>query len=319
MGNTHHHHDHHDQTGHHHSGHDHHHHHHHHNANKKALLFSFILIFSFMIVEVIGGFLTNSLALLSDAGHMLSDAAALGLSLAAFKIGERGASTSKTYGYKRFEILAAWINGVALIIISLYIFWEAYHRFFQPPEVGSGMLIVAGIGLVVNLVVAWILMKGDTSENLNLRSAFLHVLGDLLGSVGAIVAGLLILAFGWNIADPIASVLVALLVLVSGVRVTKDSFHILMEGKPAAISLDAITEELKLIDGVKDVHDIHIWSITSDFHSFSCHMMVEDHVNRDVILQKASRLLSESYGLKHSTIQLEGESLGHDHDDNCCN
>ncbi|QHS21538.1 cation transporter [Virgibacillus sp. MSP4-1] len=300
-------------------GHNHDHgHDHHHNANKKALLISFCLIAAFMIVELIGGFLTNSLALISDAGHMLSDAASLGLSLVAFKIGEKAANTSKTYGYKRFEILAAFINGITLLAISLYIFWEAYHRFLAPPNVGSGMLIIAFIGLVVNIAVAWILMKGDTEENLNLRSAFLHVLGDLLGSVGAIVAGLLIMFFNWNIADPIASVIVALLVLISGWRVTRDSVHVLMEGKPSHIEMDVVEETLCNISGVKEVHDLHVWAITSDFPTLTCHLIVKDDVNRDSILEKASNLLHDKFELHHTTIQIEGaDAKFHKKEDNC--
>lgn len=213
-----------------------------HTNNKKVLLIAFVLITMFMVVEVIGGLLTNSLALLADAGHMLSDAVALGLALAAFKYGERAASNSKTYGYKRFEILAAFINGLTLIGISGYIIYEAITRFADPPEVASvGMLVVAVCGLLINMIVAWILMRGsDVKGNLNMRGAFLHVLGDLLGSVGAIAAGLLMLFFGWSIADPIASLLVAALILVSGFRVTRDSVHVLMEGKPASVDVDEV-------------------------------------------------------------------------------
>ena len=209
---------------------------HSHTQNKKALFISFLFIFTFMIVEVVGGFITNSLALLSDAGHMLSDAAALGLSLAAFYIGEKATDKGKTYGYKRFEIVAAFINGLTLILVSLYIFWEAYHRFIDTPDVSSSMMVIAVIGLIVNIVVAWILMRGD-KEQFKRKSAFLHVLGDMLGSVGAIIAGLLIYFFDWNIADPIASVIVAILIIISGWRVTKDSIHILMEGSPKNIDL----------------------------------------------------------------------------------
>ena len=223
----------------HHHGHGHHHHghghSHGHSANKKALLLSFILIASFMVIEVIGGLLTNSLALLADAGHMLSDAASLGLSFFALKLGEKAASQFNTFGYKRFEIIAAAINGMTLILISLYILYEAIQRFANPPEVQSGgMLTIAAIGLLVNIVAAWILMRGEKEDNLNVRSAFLHVLGDMLGSVGAIVAALLMIFFGWGWADPVASLIVAVLISISGYRVTKDAFHILMEGTPRA-------------------------------------------------------------------------------------
>lgn len=297
-------------------GHDH---QHGHNANKKALLLSFILIATFMVVEVIGGILTNSLALLSDAGHMLSDAAALGLSLFAFKFGERAATSTKTYGYKRFEILAAFINGITLLVISIYIFWEAYSRFLEPPNVDGSMMIIAIIGLLINILVAWILMRGDTEDNLNMRSALLHVFGDLLGSVGAIIAGVLILLFNWNIADPIASVIVACLILFSGWRVTKDSFHVLMEGIPNQIDVTEVEQGLLSIDGVKNVHDLHVWTITSDFPALSCHLKVDQNHNRDDILKVASKLLLENFKLKHTTIQIEGEGTTlQDHED-CCN
>ncbi|MFI8576448.1 cation diffusion facilitator family transporter [Rossellomorea aquimaris] len=293
-------------------GHDH---SHGHNQNKKALLISFLFIFTFMIVEVIGGIVTNSLALLSDAGHMLSDAAALGLSLAAFYIGEKASDKGKTYGYKRFEILAAFINGITLILVSLYIFWEAYHRFIDTPMVSPGMMVIAIIGLVVNIIVAWILMRGDTEHNLNVRSAFLHVLGDMLGSVGAIAAGLLIYFFNWNLADPIASVMVAILIVISGWRVTKDSIHILMEGSPKGIDTEEVKNSLAAIPGVIEVHDLHVWCITSGFTALSCHVVVGKEVNRDTILLRLSAFLEEEFGIHHSTIQVEGKSVteGHHH------
>lgn len=299
--------------------HDHHGHGHSQQTNKKVLMISFFMIFGFMIVEVVGGLLTNSLALLSDAGHMLSDAAALGLSLLALTFGAKKANQQKTFGYRRFEILAAFINGITLLAIAVYIFWEAYGRFFQPPGVAStGMLIVASIGLLVNVFVAWLLMRGDTKENLNLRSAFLHVLGDLLGSVGAITAALLIMAFGWNIADPIASVVVAVLVLISGWRVTRDSFHILMEGKPAHIDMELAKKELLTIPGVKNVHDLHVWAITSDFPSFTCHLVVTSGTDQHDVLQKASDLVRKQFGIAHSTIQIEGDHMDlHEEDDHC--
>ncbi|MGD6848245.1 cation diffusion facilitator family transporter [Rossellomorea aquimaris] len=293
-------------------GHDH---SHGHNQNKKALLISFLFIFTFMIVEVIGGIVTNSLALLSDAGHMLSDAAALGLSLAAFYIGEKASDKGKTYGYKRFEILAAFINGITLLLVSLYIFWEAYHRFIDTPVVSPGMMVIAIIGLIVNIIVAWILMRGDTEHNLNVRSAFLHVLGDMLGSVGAIAAGLLIYFFNWNLADPIASVMVAILIVISGWRVTKDSIHILMEGTPKGIDMEDVKNSLAAAPGVIEVHDLHVWCITSGFTALSCHVVVGNEVNRDTILLRLSAYLEEEIGIHHSTIQVEGKSVteGHHH------
>ncbi|WP_066191846.1 cation diffusion facilitator family transporter [Gracilibacillus timonensis] len=303
--------------------HDHHHghsHEHHHTNNKKALLLSFSLITLFMIVEVIGGFLTNSLALLSDAGHMLSDSFALGLSLFAFKLSEKEANQQNTFGYKRFEIFAALINGVALIAISIYIFYEAFQRFFDPPNVNATMLWIAIIGFLINVVVAFILMSGgDTKENLNMRSALLHVMGDLLGSVGAIIAGLLIMFFDWNIADPIASIVVALLILFSGLRITRDSFHILMEGTPHNLSYQDIENSLVQLDGVIAIHDLHIWMITSDFPSFTCHVVVEEKVDRDQLIKEASKLLKDRFSIQHTTIQIEGIHANIKASENHCN
>ncbi|WP_042462982.1 cation diffusion facilitator family transporter [Neobacillus dielmonensis] len=297
---------------HHHHGHSHgHSHSHSHTGNKKALFSAFLLIAAFMIVEVIGGLLTNSLALLSDAGHMLSDAVALGLSFFAIKLGEKKGTQDKTYGYKRFEIIAAALNGLTLIIISIYIFYEAFQRFFAPPEIQStGMLLISITGLIVNIVAAWILMQGDKEENLNVRSAFLHVLGDMLGSVGAIIAALLIMFFGWGIADPLASIIVAALILFSGFRVTKDSFHILMEGAPTQIDGHQVKLALAKIPFVKEVHDLHIWTITSGYPVLSCHITILDNGVHDEILAQSQRILHDEFDIEHSTIQVEKEENG---------
>ena len=226
------------------TNHNHQHHHSHahghvHTDNKKVLMFSFIIISLFMLVEIIGGFLANSLALLSDGFHMLSDAISLGVALIAFIYAEKHATKSKTYGYKRFEILAALFNGVTLFIISIIIIIEAIRRFLEPPEVQSKeMFIISVIGLMVNIIVAILMFKGgDTSHNLNMRGAFLHVLGDLFGSVGAIVASLLIWGFNFTIADPLASILVSLIILKSAYGISKSSLNILMEGTPNDLSL----------------------------------------------------------------------------------
>ena len=289
-------------------GHDHGH-NHTHGANKKVLLISFIIITGYMLVEAMGGFITNSLALLSDAGHMLSDSISLAIALIAFKLGEKAASNSNTYGYKRFEILAAVINGVTLIAIALFIFYEAIGRFMNPPEVATmGMLIISSIGLVVNILVAWIMMRGaDTEENLNMRGAYLHVLSDLLGSVGAIAAALLMMFFGWGWADPLASVIVAFLVLRSGFHVTKSAVHVLMEGTPNNIDMDDIVQTIKNTKGIHSVHDIHIWTITSGLNALSCHAVVDDRLTiaeSEKMLQNIEHDL-EHKGIQHVTIQLE--------------
>lgn len=276
------------------------------NVNKKSLKLSFLIITLYMIIEVIGGILTNSLALLSDAGHMLSDATALGLSYLAMTFGERKATEYKTFGFKRFEVLAAFINGLTLIGISVYIFWEAYRRFSETPEVmSSGMLTIAIIGLLVNILAAYILMRGDTSGNLNMKSAFLHVIGDLLGSVGAISAALMIMFFGWDLADPIASILVAVLIIISAYRVTRDSIHILMEGVPAHIKISDVQKELASIKNVIGIHDLHVWAISSDIPSLSCHIIVEDARYSQAVLKSAKEILHEKFDIEHTTIQID--------------
>ncbi len=297
----------------HHHGHDH---NHTHGANKKVLMISFFIITAYMIVEVIGGFITNSLALLSDAGHMLSDSISLGIGLLAFTLGERAANYSKTYGYKRFEILAAVFNGVTLIAIALYIFYEAYNRFTNPPEVASnGMLIIAIIGLLVNIFVAWLLIRGgDTEENLNLRAAYLHVIGDMLGSIGAIIAALLIMFFNWGWADPLASVIVAILVLGSGWRVTGDALHVLMEGTPRNVAIDEVISAIKEVKGVTHIHDLHVWSITSGQHALSCHAVVDGSLTVEEsqkIIHAIEHQLQHK-GIGHVTIQIENSSHLHE-------
>lgn len=287
-----------------------------HGANKKVLLLSFIIITGYMVVEAIGGFLTNSLALLSDAGHMLSDSISLGIAMLAFMFGEKAASYSKTYGYKRFEILAAVLNGITLIGIALFIFYEAIERFTNPPEVATtGMLIISIIGLFVNILVAWIMMRGsDTKDNLNMRGAFLHVLSDMLGSVGAIVAALLIMFFGWGWADPLASIIVALLVVRSGYHVTKASIHVLMEGTPSNVDVQEIIQLIEQTDGIESIHDLHIWTITSGTNALSCHAVVNDQLKiaeSEHILRKIEHNLQHK-GIKHVTIQLETSLHRHD-------
>lgn len=287
-----------------------------HGANKKVLLLSFIIITGYMVVEAIGGFLTNSLALLSDAGHMLSDSISLGIAMLAFMFGEKAASYSKTYGYKRFEILAAVLNGITLIGIALFIFYEAIERFTNPPEVATtGMLIISIIGLFVNILVAWIMMRGsDTKDNLNMRGAFLHVLSDMLGSVGAIVAALLIMFFGWGWADPLASVIVALLVVRSGYHVTKASIHVLMEGTPSNVDVQEIIQLIEQTDGIESIHDLHIWTITSGTNALSCHAVVNDQLKiaeSEHILRKIEHNLQHK-DIKHVTIQLETSLHRHD-------
>ena len=286
-------------------------HHHHKSVLKRALL----LIAAFMLVEIIGGLLTNSLALLSDAGHMLSDAIALGLSLAAFHWSDRPTTLKNTFGYRRGEIIAAALNGLTLAAIVLWIVIEAIGRLLNPPPVASlGMLVVSAIGLVVNITIAvWMHRKSDVHDNINMKSAYLHVLGDLLGSVGAILAAVLMLAFGWRWADPLVSLLIAALIGKSSISVLKSALHILMEGTPAHIDHERILATLRAADGVIAVHDLHLWTITSGLNALSCHIVVAGEMRvRDAerIVQQLAHELTH-HGIQHSTIQTESEAHGH--------
>ncbi|WP_424767518.1 cation diffusion facilitator family transporter [Paenibacillus sp. sgz302251] len=294
-------------------GHENHGHHHHGPNNKAGLWIALIITTGIMVLEFVGGLVTNSLALLSDSGHMLSDVAALALSLAAMWFAARPSSPHRTFGFHRFEILAALLNGITLFVIAAFIIAEAVKRFAEPPTVASGsMMIIATIGLLANLSSAWFLMrKADVKNNLNVRSAYLHVLGDALGSVGAIAAGILMLAFSWYIADPIISVIVALLILKSAWGIVKSTVHILMEGTPPSVNAEQVITTLQQIDGVKDVHDLHIWTITSGLDALSCHLLVEDSKDCQAVLQQAIKLITVKFNIEHTTIQVEKSQLQH--------
>ncbi|MFC5404477.1 cation diffusion facilitator family transporter [Cohnella soli] len=302
--------------GHHHHGHGGHSHHHHGEAregNKRGLTIALLITGAIMILEFAGGLITNSLALLSDSGHMLSDASSLALSLVAIWFATKPASPRKTFGFHRFEILAALFNGVTLFIVAGFILWEAIRRFSAPPEVSSlSMIMIACVGLAANLLSAFALMRqGDVKNNINLRSAYLHVLGDALGSVGAVAAGIIMLVTDWYIADPIISVLVSLLILRSTWGVVKHTVHVLMEGTPDGVDQAEVKEALVAIEGVSGVHNLHIWTITSGMHALSCHLLVEDGAQAQRILQQAISLLEQSFDIEHATIQIETTEIQH--------
>lgn len=307
----------HSHSGHHHGhhhGHSHGHHGHSHAPNNKAgLLIALVITAGIMVLEFAGGLITNSLALLSDSGHMLSDTAALALSLAAMWFAVRPRSSRRTYGFHRFEILAALLNGITLFVIAAFIIVEAFERFAEPPTVASGtMMIIAGVGLLANLASAWFLMrKADVKDNINVRSAYLHVIGDAIGSVGAIIAGILMSLFSWYSADPIISVIVALLILKSAWGIIKSTVHILMEGTPANVNADQVEATLLRIPGVKEVHDLHIWTITSGLDALSCHLVVEDSVDCQMVLQEAIGQIAAEFQIEHTTIQIEKSQLLH--------
>lgn len=278
-----------------------------HGENTKRLTLVLALVTIYMIAEVVGGLLTNSLALLADAGHMLSDAAALALSLFAISFAHRPAPPQKTYGYYRIEILAALANGAALVAISIYIFIEAYQRFHAPPEIlGGPMMAIATGGLAINLLGLWILHKGR-STSLNLRGAWLHVLADMMGSVGAMTAGALILVFGWNWADPVASILIGLLVLYSSWSLLREAVSVLMEGAPGHLDIDEVRNAIRSVDGVQSVHDLHIWTITSGMVALSVHAVTEDSQARGQLLHEIQELLHDRFHIIHTTIQIEPE------------
>jgi cobalt-zinc-cadmium efflux system protein len=273
--------------------------------NQRRLALVLLLVTLYMVAEVIGGIITNSLALIADAGHMLSDAGALALSLFAIWIGRRPATPQYTYGYYRTEILAALVNGATLVAISFYIFYEAYHRIGEPPHVqGALMMGIAMGGLIINLLGLRILSAGK-EESLNVRGAWLHVLTDALGSVGAIVAGALIWAFGWYWVDPAASALIGVLVLFSSWNLLNESVSVLMEGTPSHIDVDEVRQMIRAVPGVLEVHDLHVWTITSGMVSLSAHIVVEDDQYRQEVLGLVRKRLHDRFGIDHTTLQLE--------------
>ncbi|MBI2988267.1 MAG: cation transporter [Deltaproteobacteria bacterium] len=276
-------------------------------AEGRRLTLALVITAIYFFAELVGGILTNSLALLSDAGHMFSDIAALGLSLFAFQMARRPATARKTYGYHRLEILAALVNGLALWLIVGVMFNEAYRRFSNPPQVHSlGMLLVASVGLMVN-VVAGIVLYGSDRRSLNIRGAFAHVLGDTLGSVGAVAAGLAMLTTGWYLADPLASVLIGLLILYTSWGLIKESVDILMQSVPKGIDVEEVQRAMEQISGVTKVHDLHVWSVTSGVFTLSAHAVVAPGGDPHVILDRIEDRLKSRFSIEHTTIQLEFE------------
>jgi cobalt-zinc-cadmium efflux system protein len=262
-----------------------------------------------MLAEAVGGWLTGSLALLADAGHMLSDVAALGLSLFAMGMARRPATSRQTYGYHRLEILAALVNGAALVVISIFVLIEAWQRFRHPQAVNAPVMMgIAAGGLLVNLASLWILREGR-DESLNVRGAWLHVLTDALGSVQALLAGGLIWAFGWQWADPAASVLISLLVIYSSWSLLREAAGVLMESAPPHIDVDEVRVAMAQVPGVLEVHDLHVWTITSGMESLSAHVVVEDARYGCDVLGEIRGALHDRFGLHHVTLQIETQAF----------
>jgi cobalt-zinc-cadmium efflux system protein len=258
-----------------------------------------------MIAEAVGGWFTNSLALIADAGHMLTDVAALSLTLAAVWFASRPATSNKTYGYYRLEILSAFVNGIALVLISLWVVYEAYQRWNEPPEIkGLQLTLIAVGGLVINLIAAY-LLHGDHKDDLNMRGAWLHVMGDALGSVTAIIAGILIVAFGWVWADAVTSVIISLIIIFGAWNLIKESVNVLLEGTPSHINVASIEQAILKHENVRNVHDLHVWTITSGMEALSVHIVHHEQIDPTKLLKKIRENLHDEFGIDHLTIQME--------------
>lgn len=278
-----------------------------HNENIKRVQIALVLTATFMLVEVVGGILSGSLALLADAGHMLTDSMALALTAFAFRASVRPADKKRSFGYQRFQIIAAFVNGLSLLVIVGWILIEAVRRFINPPDVlGQTMLVVAGAGLIVNIV-AFVILHGGDQQNLNMRGAALHVVGDLLGSVAAIVAAIVIMSTGWMPIDPILSVVVAMLILRSAWKLVRRSVHILLEGAPEW--LDVADIQAKIVATVPDVsgvHHVHVWCQTPQNLMLTMHVVLDDNVvDVTAVVRSVKQILEAEFGINHSTIEVE--------------
>lgn len=274
---------------------------------ERALSLALILTLAFLIAEVIGGILTGSLALLSDAAHMLTDVTALAIALVAIQIGKRPADQMRTFGYYRFEILAAAFNTILLFLVAIYILYEAYQRFYHPPEIlSTGMLIIASIGLIVNLVSMKLLSSGR-DKSLNMKSAYLEVWSDMLGSVGVIIAALMIRYTGWVWVDSAIAALIGLWVLPRTWVLLKESINVLLEGVPKGINLAELRKCVLKIEGVVDIHELHVWAIASDKISLTAHVIIDKNYDCENVLPHIRKLLAAQFGISHTTLQDERE------------
>jgi len=277
-------------------------------GNTRALVIALGITLSFFVIELVGGIVTRSLALQTDALHMLNDALALGFALIAARVALRPITARKTYGYYRAEILAAFLNGIFLWALVVFIFYEALHRIQQPPEVKSlEMLIIAFLGLIANGSAA-VALSRSRDESLNVKGAFLHVVTDTLGSIGAISAGSIMVFTGWYQADPIISMMIGVLIFYSSGKLIRDSLNVLLEGVPPNIDLTALERRMLEVEGVKNVHDLHVWCITpTQTCIMSGHVVVKEGTNRRELLANLINMLKEDFGIDHTTIQMEDE------------
>lgn len=275
--------------------------------NKRRLALVLALTTTYLVAEVIGGLITHSLALLADAGHMLTDVAGLGLALLAIRFAERPATPARTYGYYRIEILAALTNAIILIGISLYILYEAYERFRNPPDVQSGVMLgVAAVGLAVNIVGIYLLRSGS-GESLNMKGAYFEVLSDMLTSIGVIIAALIMITTGWYYADPLISAGIGLFILPRTWILLKDAVGVLLEGTPSDVNVTALRESLSSVSGVADIHDLHVWSLTSGVNAMSVHVVTADGAAPEDVLSRVRQRATSDFKISHLTIQTEPE------------
>ena len=277
-------------------------------ANSRMLALALGLTTAFLIAELIGSFVFNSLALLSDAAHMFTDSAALAIALAAVKIGQRPADDARTFGYRRFEILAAAFNALLLFAVAAYVLYEGIKRFFEPTEVQStGMLIVAAVGLVINFIAMRLLSAGK-DQSLNVKGAYLEVWADMLGSIGVIVGASVIMLTGWQWVDPLVAIGIGLWVLPRTWILLKHTTQILLEGVPSGIDLAELRAAIAATPGVAGVHDLHVWSLTSDDHSLSTHVELAEGADFEAVRTEVAKTLHDSYHIEHATIQVEREA-----------
>lgn len=297
----------HSQTGHVHGG-----------GDKKRVLIAACLTGGFMVAEAVGGVLTGSLALLADAGHMLADSVALGLAWYAFHLADRPATGRLTYGFGRVKTLVAYTNGITIFIVALWIIYEAWHRFLEPPPIlGGPMLVIAIAGLAINIA-GFVVLSGGDRSSLNMRGAILHVLGDLLGSAAAIAAAIVILATGWTPIDPILSVLVALLILSTAWRLMREAAHVLLEGVPASLDRDGIARDIEgHVAGVREVHHMHVWSLDGSRNMATLHACLDEGADAHAAVSAIKQRLAASHGISHATVEPEYGHCAdvHDHHD----
>lgn len=320
--------DHHDPAGHDlhdhdgHSGDDHGHEHHGHGghdhshdlrgASKRSLVIALVLIGSFMLAEVVGGILSGSLALLSDAGHMITDAASIALALFAMKVAERPPSAERTFGYRRAEVLAAMLNALSLWLIAAWVLFEAYHRIQDVPEIEGGLMLVVGVlGLLVNVAAAWVLHR-SSKHSMNVEGALRHVMADLMGSVGVVISGILIVTLNWTIIDPILSVLIAALVAHSSWSLTVKVFKVLLEGVPDHIDVYRLCSQMEDVEGVTLIHDVHVWTISSGLEALTAHVLIDPSFEGDTeaLLRRLREIALQDFEIDHVTIQVEETVTG---------